>query len=206
MANIITISREFGSGGRELGKRLADELGFEYYDREIIEAIAKEINFDEDYIERVLDSGSSLSFPITFGRTFLYTDYAQQNMTALLVAQNKFIFSLAKQEKDFVIVGRSADELLRDFTPFNIFVYADMESKLRRCFSRAESGENLTEREMIKKIKQVDSNRAKQRKLLSDNDWGKKESYHLCINTSGEDIKSLTKQLAGFLKQRYKNG
>ena len=71
MAKIITISREFGSGGRELGKRLADELGFDYYDREILEQVAKESELDEAYAEKVLDGSFSLGFPVTFGRTFL---------------------------------------------------------------------------------------------------------------------------------------
>lgn len=66
---IITISREFGSGGREVGKRLADVLKFRYYDGEIIEAIAKESNMDEEYVSRMLESGSLWEFPITYGNS-----------------------------------------------------------------------------------------------------------------------------------------
>ncbi len=200
MSKIVTISREFGSGGREVGKRLADELGFEYYDREIIEQVAKESQLDEDYVENMLNGNFSVSFPVTFGRTFIYTDVLQQNMTKLLVSEQNIITSLAKTGKDMVIVGRSADILLQSYKPLNIFIYADMESKVNRCRKRAASGENLTDKELIKKIKQVDAGRSKQRKIIADSEWGQKETYHLCVNTTGLDIKSIVPPIAEFVK------
>lgn len=203
MAKIVTVSREFGSGGREVGKRLADELGFEYYDREIIEQVAKESQLDEAYVEKVLNGNFSISFPVTFGRTFIYTDVLQQNVTNLLVAEQRIIKSLAEQDKDMVIVGRSADVLLNKFKPLNIFVYADMDSKVKRCRERAPEEEQLTDKELIRKIKQVDSGRKKQRQIITDSDWGEKESYHLCLNTTGMNIKSLIPPLAEFVKSYF---
>ena len=70
---IITIGREFGSGGRELGKRLADALGYAYYDREILTAIAQKSNMDEGYVSKMMEQGLFNSIPITFGQTFHYT-------------------------------------------------------------------------------------------------------------------------------------
>ncbi len=203
MARIITVSREFGSGGRELGKRLADELGFEYYDREIIDKVAEESQMDASYVESVLNGSFSLSFPVTFGRTFFYSDSLQQNITELLVAEQKIIKALAKKKTDMVIVGRSADALLKDYKPFNIFVYADMESKMKRCRWRAPVNEQLSDKELARKIKQVDTGRSRQRKLITDIPWGKKESYHLCINTTGVNIKSLVPPLAEFIKSYF---
>ncbi len=200
MAKIITISREFGSGGRELGKRLADELGFDYYDREILEQVAKESELDEAYAEKILDGSFSLGFPVTFGRTFLYTDILQQDATKLLVAEEKIIRSLAKKGRDMVIVGRGADVILRDYKPLNIFVCADIDSKITRCRWRAPKNEALTDKELARKIKQVDTGRARQRRLLTDKEWGKKENYHLCINTTGTNIKSLVPCVAAFAK------
>lgn len=200
MARIITISREFGSGGRELGKRLADELGFEYYDREIIEKVAEESNMDASYVENVLNGNFSLNFPVTFGRTFFYTDALQQNVTNLLVTEHKIIKALAEKNVDMVIVGRSADILLKNYKPLNIFVYADMESKIKRCRWRAPKNEQLTDKELARKIKQVDAGRSRQRKIITDSDWGKKESYHLCINTTDVNIKNLIPYLAEFVK------
>lgn len=200
MARIITVSREFGSGGRELGKRLADELGFEYYDREIIDKVAEESNMDAGYVETVLNGNFSMGVPITFGRTFFYTDALQQNITGLLVAEQKIIKALAEKNTDMVIVGRSADALLKEYKPFNIFVYADMESKMKRCRWRAPVNEQLTDRELARKIKQVDAGRKKQRKIITDSPWGKKESYHLCINTTGVKIKSIVPSVAEFIR------
>ena len=79
MPNIITLSREFGSGGRELGKRLADELGFAYYDREIITEIAKRTSLSEKYIQNVAEHKPVIPFPIHTGRTFwaVIPDYGQ---------------------------------------------------------------------------------------------------------------------------------
>lgn len=203
MAKIITISREFGSGGREVGKRLADELGFEYYDREILEQVAKESQLDETYVDNMLNGKFSVSLPVTFGRTFIYTDVVQQNMTNLLVAEQKIIKSLAESGKDMVIVGRSADALLKEYKPLNIFVYASMDAKIKRCRWRAPKNEELTDKELAKKIKKVDAGRKKQRKLITDSEWGAPENYHLCLNTTDANIKDLIIPLAAFAKRYF---
>lgn len=197
---IITISREFGSGGREVGKRLADALGFQYYDREIITAVAQKSSFDEEYVEKTLERGIPRTFSISFGRTFSFPDVAQQNYTKLLVAQQQFIEDIAKKGEDFVIVGRAADVILKDYNPLNLFVYAEMDSKIKRCKGRAEKGEKMSEREYARKIKQVDLGRAVNRQLLADGGWGDKESYHLCINTTDADIKKLIDPIAAFAR------
>ena len=81
--SIITISREFGSGGRELGKRLADELGYTYYDREIESEIAKRMNLDENYVATILEKRPPVNFPIHYGNTFLYLSTYHQQQTTL---------------------------------------------------------------------------------------------------------------------------
>ena len=197
---IITISREFGSGGREVGKRLADALGFQYYDREIITAVAQKSSFDEEYVEKTLERGIPRTFSISFGRTFSFPDVAQQNYTKLLVAQQQFIEDIAKKGEDFVILGRAADVILKDYNPLNLFVYAEMDSKIKRCKGRAEKGEKMSEREYARKIKQVDLGRAVNRQLLADGGWGDKESYHLCINTTDAEIKKLIDPIAAFAR------
>lgn len=203
MSRIITISREFGSGGREVGKRLADELGFEYYDREIIEQVAKESQLDEAYVENMLSGKFSISLPVTFGRTFMYNDVVQQNLTNLIVAEQKVIRALAESGKNMIIVGRSADVLLKDYKPLNIFVYASMEAKIKRCRWRAPRNEQYSDKELAKRIKQVDAGRKKQRKLLTDSEWGAMESYHLCLNTTDVNIKNLITPLAAFAKSYF---
>lgn len=196
---VITISREFGSGGRELGKRMADILGFAYYDKEIITAIAKENHLSEHYISGALEKGLSGRFPITIGRTFSYPAYIQQNNTKLLVTRQKVIKELAAQG-NCIVMGQSADIILKEYQPLNLFVYGEMMSKITRCKLRAPKDEHLTEKELIKKIKQVDTGRKNQRELFSDIKWGQKEGYHLCINTTGLQIKTLAPHIADYAK------
>ena len=189
---IITISREFGSGGRELGKRLADALGFSYYDKEIISAIAKESNFDEQYVEETLLRGLTPNYTLTFGHTFAFgPDPIMQNELKILNLQQEIIKELAKKG-DCVMVGRTSGSVLEeDYDPLKIFVYADLASKLDRCRSRADAGEHLTDRELEKKIRQIDEGRARHQRLFTDKKWGARENYHLCINTTGLEIKSI---------------
>lgn len=197
--SIITISREFGSGGRELGKRMADILQVAYYDKEIIAAIAKESRLNENYVETIMGNGIFRGYPITIGRTFANPGYLQRNVTNIFVVQQKIIKALAERE-DCIVMGQSADVILREHTPFNLFVYAQMSAKIERCRQRAREGENLTDRELMKKIRQVDAARTKNREMLSNLKWGQKEAYHLCVDTTGIEIKTLAPHMADYAK------
>lgn len=201
--NIITISREFGSGGRELGKRIADILGYSYYDREIITAIAQQHNFDESYVEKMLENSIPVNTPLTFGNTFTFTNPTGQQAIDLLATQSRLLKEFASKE-NCVIVGRSANILLEDFSPLNIFVYADTDSKIKRCRQRAPVDERLTDNELKRKFRQIDSGRAKHHRFLSDTKWGSKEGYHLCVNTSGLEIKSIAPVVAAFAENYFK--
>ena len=196
---IITISREFGSGGRELGKRLAAALGIPCYDNEIIEMIAKENGFDERYVANVSEKSIESAYPLTIGHRFTMAPMQLMDQSIrVATAQRKIIENFAEQG-DCVIVGRCADVILEDMKPLNLFVYADMDSKLQRCMERAPENENLSENELERKIKQIDKQRAQHRQMYSDTKWGNKEGYHLCINTSGKEIKKLIPALAEFV-------
>lgn len=188
---IITISREFGSGGRELGKRLADALGFAYYDREIVSSIAEKCNLDEGYVENVLRKGLTINVPVTFGHTFyFYSDPTSENELKVLNTQQQIIKELAMRG-DCVMVGRSSGIILEKYNPLRLFVYADMEWKVKRCRERASAEEHLTDRELEKKIRQIDAGRARHQKLLTDRKWGAPEGYDLCINTTNLEIKKI---------------
>lgn len=194
--NIITISREFGSGGRELGKRLADLLGYDYYDKEIITAISENKGMDGDYIAKILDNHGWSNFPITFHSAFAANIPNLQ--VELLLEQRKVITEIAALGKDFIIVGRSADVILSDYKPFNIFVCADMDSKVRRCIERAENGEDVTEKELVRKIKRIDKNRMNAREMIGGA-WIENTNYNLTVNTSDWVIK----ELAAAIKDYY---
>ena len=195
---IITISREFGSGGRELGKRLADSLGFDYYDSEIISAVAKNSGLNARYVETQLDHHGWQKFPVTFRGTLNSSAYMQASKVQLLLEQKKVIEEIAALGKDCVIVGRNADVLLHAYNPFKIFVCAETEAKLRRCQERASEGENLTEKEMLRKMKEIDKLRSQTREILSGSEWGNPASYHLTVNTSDWVIKGLVPAVADF--------
>ena len=196
--NIITISREFGSGGRELGRRLADELGYDYYDGEIIAAIAKNSGLDAAYVENALEDHGWQAIPMTVHRTFASPMVLQTPQVGLLLEQKKVIEEIGKKGKNCIVVGRNADLLLQEYSPFNLFVCADMEAKIDRCIERAKQGENTSRKELEKKIRRVDKNRANTREILSSSAWGQRDAYHMIINTTGWDIKELAPAVAAF--------
>lgn len=200
MRRIITIGREFGSGGRELGRRLAEELNIEYYDREILTQIAKHTSLAEEYIQNVVERQPHSLLPITIGRSFAYVeDYAFKQAQAVYQAQSKIICELA-EKSDCVIIGRCADYILRDQKPLRIFVYADLESRIARCMDRRGEGENQTEKEMKKQIQAMDKNRARYYEFYTGTKWGDKINYDLCINTTGTVIKDIVPAIAKMLK------
>lgn len=196
---IITISREFGSGGRELGKRLADELGFDYYDKEIITAIAQRQGLNENYVENALENHAWQTVPLAFRHSFTGASLLQSTQTALLLEQKRVIESIAKTGRDCIIVGRNADVILQKEHPFNIFVCADIETKIRRCTERAPEGERLSRKEIEQHIRRIDKNRAKTREIITDSKWGERSMYHLIINTTGWNIKELAPAIGEFI-------
>lgn len=159
---IITISREFGSGGRELGKRLADYLGVPCYDHEIIDMVAEKLNMDKNYVNHISEKDVRVFYPSTIGHRF-FEPMQGQNVNVIL-EQHKIIRQLA------------------------------------RCQVRASEAEQFSEKEMIRRMKQIDKERAAYRELFAETEWGKKESYHLCINTSGKEIKTLVPAIGEYVK------
>ena len=200
---IITISREFGSGGRELGKRLADLTGYDYYDSEIISAVAKNSGMDEHYVENALANRGWQNHPITFRGTLGSSAYIQSSKISLLLEQKKVIEQIAALGKDCIIVGRNADVILQEYAPFNIFVCADTAAKVKRCVERAPEGENLTEKELVKKMKQIDKTRAQTREIIGGSAWGQRDAYHLTVNTTGWEIKELVPAVADFAQRWF---
>lgn len=197
MSSIITISREFGSGGRELGKRLAEELKVPCYDHEIIEMVAEHQGFAMEYVSQVSEKEIQAFYPATIGTRFSLPHTAPNQSMQVVLAEREVIRRLAAQGS-CVIVGRCADILLKEMIPFNLFVYADRASKLERCSKRATAKENFSAREIQKKMKKIDKERAAYRALFTEDRWGNKESYHLCINTSGKEIKRLIPGIAAY--------
>ena len=197
MNKIITIGREFGSGGRELGKRLSDLLGIAYYDKEIMEEISKRTQLAEDYIHRIVEQKAGVFFPITTGHTFHATgsDYMLKQYTTVYTEQANVLHEMA-EKSDCIIVGRCADYILKDLKPMRLFVYADMSSKMNRCREKADEHEHLSDHELAKMIKKIDKNRAKYYHYYTGRKWGRHDNYDFCVNTTRVPIKELSEALA----------
>ena len=202
MNRIITIGRQFGSGGRELGKRLAQELGVPYYDREIMEEIAKRTSLAEGYVQQIMDQRPGYYYPITIGKTLhsgIANDYMLRQLAAVYAEQANTIREMAERS-DCVIVGRCADRILKDMKPIRIFVYADMSFRLNRCSRKATEEENLTMKQLERKIRTVDRARAKYYRYYTGQIWGDRANYDVCVNTTNTDIKAAAHALAMMIK------
>ncbi len=195
---IVTISRQFASGGREIGKRLADELGLKYYDKELIARIANTTKLDEEYVTKVLENGGFANFAFSFAHSIPLVSPTPNTVTEVLIAQQKVIKAIAKKG-NCVIVGRCADVITHEYNPVKIFVYADEKSKLERCRARAQEGETLTDKQLLKSFKEIDKGRAKLYDLLASYPWGAREGYDLMVNTSRTEITKIIKPLSDLI-------
>lgn len=201
MGRIITIGREFGSGGKELGRLLAKKLNIAYYDNEIVTAIAKKTDLAEDYVKQIVEKKPSLFFPVTVGQTLYAAPYeVLQNNSAVQIEQANIIKEMAAKS-DCVIVGRCADYILRDLKPFRIFVYADLEARMARCKERGFKEEGLTEKKIKKLVTRVDKHRASYYNFYTGQKWGNRLNYDICINTTGVDMEKIATFLAKMLTE-----
>ena len=201
---IITIGREFGSGGRELGKRLAEALGIAYYDKEIVSEVAKKTDLAYEYVQNIIEKRPIVYYPISIGHSFEdYTSYIAGQHSSVQAEQERVIKELA-EKADCVIVGRCADYILRDLKPYKIFVYANMDVKVKRCVDKGEVDTSLNDRKIRKTIKLIDKQRAEYYEFFTGSKWGDKANYDLMINTSNQSIKEIALGLAEIIKQNDK--
>ena len=198
---IITVSRQFGSGGRELGKRLADRLGWDYYDREIIQALAAEQGLHPEYVHKVLNTHGWHDFQLTYRNSFHQTMPGIARRTELLVAQREILLEIADAGNDCIIVGRDADVILQDWHPLRLHVVADLDSRLARCLKYEEKQapeDRLTEKDILRNIRRIDRNRRQTREVLTGWEAGDGSTFDLTVNASGWNMKKLTEAVAEF--------
>lgn len=200
MNRIITIGREFESGGRELGLRLSQKLGIAYYDQEIITEISKRTELSEQYIRKMSEKKPVFSFPLHIGRSFHYMQNSPWDLNLSIFREQSSIIREMAQKSDCVIVGRCADDILQEMNPLRVFVYADMEAKLTRCRQRSASDEQMTDREILSNIRRIDKSRSEYYGLYTGKVWGDKRSYDLCINTAQISMERACALLAEFFQ------
>lgn len=179
MKKIITISREFGSGGRSIGKAVAKELGYAYYDKELIEKIAEESGLAKEYIEK---NGESSPGRNIFSYAFVGRDSSGSSVGDYLWKVQCNIIEELADKGNCVIVGRCADYILRKRKDcLNVFIHSDMEFKKERVVSLY--GETDVEPE--KRLRAKDKARAMNYKYYTDRVWGMAQNYHISLD-SGE--------------------
>ena len=181
---IITISRQFGSGGREIGQKLAKELNVPFYDKELLELAAKESGIDKDLFETEGEStsrgfhllaamGYTLGSPITSINEMSLND-------RMYLVQSEVIESIALRGSA-VIVGRCADYVLKDMLEcINVFIHANIKSRIER----AETSYEVDGDDTLRDIERIDKRRANYYNYYTDRKWGKVENYHLSIDSS----------------------
>lgn len=188
--NIITISREFGSGGRYIGRELAEKLGVKFYDRDLIAKVAEETGFAAKFIEKhgeYASGGSIFSYGLA-GRSMDGLSTSDH----IFIAQKKIIRSIA-DEGACVIVGRCADYILKDRSDvLNVFIYGNKPEKTARITKMYDK----TEKEALAMMKEMDKKRAINYQYYTDQKWGDKRNYDLCCNSSVFGYDRCVKMLA----------
>lgn len=176
---IITIGREFGSGGRTIGREVAKKLGIPCYDQELIVKMAEESGFTREYVEKESENASLGSWAASaLGMDGTYT--APTNQDRLWAVQSRIIREIAEKES-CVIVGRCADVILEDKADLlRVFIHADFEARAKRIVEKYGETEVPTE----KRLRDKDKRRALYYQFYTDRKWGDIENYDIILNSS----------------------
>ena len=175
---IITISREFGSGGRFIGEEVAKKLGVAYYDKDIIGKIAEQSGLSPEYIQENAELSPKKGL---FAYAFSGRDITGKSVGDMVCeAQRKIIMEIAEKES-CVIIGRNADFILKDRNDvLNVFIHGDMPEKTQRIIDLY----NVEEKEAVKMMADTDKRRMTNYNFYTEQKWGKASNYTLCLNSS----------------------
>ncbi len=189
---VITISREYGSGGRYVGRLVAEKLGLKLYDKEFIQRLSEKTGLSSEYIEKEEQKRTALDN--------LDTPYAGvSNTDSLFIEESNLIKELAQKES-CVIVGRCADFILKDTkNVFNVFIYSSMENKIKR----ATEFYGLSNKEAEKEIKRINKLRSKHYKYYTGNNWGEASNYDLCINSDTFGVEKTADLISDIILKEY---
>lgn len=202
---IITIGRQFGSGGRTIGKMLAEKLGIAYYDKELINLASKESGICGEFFEKADEKTSgSLLKALAMGFSmnnaiFQSNDYLSNE--SLFQIQSDVIRKVAA-EQSCILVGRCADYILReDPDCISVFISASPEDRIKRAMGY----NNISEKEAEETIHKADKSRASYYNYYTDKNWGAAESYDLCINSSLYGLERTTDFIQAFVELSQHN-
>lgn len=189
---VITISREYGSGGRYIGKLVADKLGIHFYDKELIHKVAKETGLAEEYIE---SNEQKRALADNFNNGY----YAGMNNADELYVQEANVIKKMAQKESCVIIGRCADFILKDKKYVTkVLIYSDMEGKIKRAITYYGMNKEKAEKE----IKRIDKLRANHYKHYTDQEWNDHSNYDLCINSDALGVEKSAELICDFVKEK----
>lgn len=202
---VITVGRQFGSGGRELARHLADAFGIRYYDKELLLEAARHAGVDAGFFERSDEkfpafTGGGISFNMGISSMPWYTPSSISD-ESIYRDMSDVIRNLADRES-CVIVGRSADYVLRDHgvAVVNLFVHAPMEECVKRILRR---GDKLKEQQARSLAEKTNKLRANYYNFYTDKRWGMASSYDLCVDSSLMPMEGLVDVIARYMERRF---
>ena len=195
---IITISREFGSGGRFIGEEVAKKLGIKYYDKDIIAQIAEQSGFSPEYIQEKAELSPKKGL---FAYAFAGRDITGKTVEDMVYeAQRKVILEIAEKES-CVIIGRNADFILKDREDvLNVFIHGNMPEKVQRICKLYK----VTDADAVKMINDTDKRRRTNYNFYTEQKWGMAANYTLALNSSELGYEMCQKMIIDCVK--YKDG
>ncbi len=198
---VITIGRGYGSGGRTIGKMLADKLGINYYDKEIMRLASKESGINQQFFamadEKLKQTNIfKVSQNVYRGETF--SDVDQISNTEIFNYQARVLRELATRES-FVIMGRCADFVLKDYKNVTkVFVHASID----KCVKNVSSMSSMTEEELKKFIMQTDYQRSQYYRFHTGREWSDARNYDICLNTDGMTLDNCVETINNYRKMK----
>ena len=201
MKTIITIGRQFGSAGREIGEKLAEKLGVKCYDKELLSRAAKESGFCEEMIQNH-DERPTNSFLYNLVMDTYSFGYNASSFVDMPISHKVFLaqFDTIKKIADeggCVIVGRCADYALSEYkNSLHLFIYGDEECKVKRIMEKYQLSESKAKEMIVKKDKQHQS----YYNYYSSKKWGRADSYDLCINSSVLGVDGTVKLILQYIE------
>lgn len=210
MGHVVTIGRQFGSGGHEVGRRLAMRLGIPFYDKELITLTAENSRFAESYLAKMdeqkpslLNMGSAGLVPsagIAMSREVVMNQFYNLSPNDQVFFEKSRIIQALAKKGSCVIVGRCADYVLRDYDTVNFFIQANLEDRVSRKLALEEHVEH-DRASMEKLIKSTDKNRSKYYEYYTHKKWGNASNYDLCVNTSSVGVDGAVEVLLKFIEE-----
>ncbi len=190
---IISVGREYGSAGHEIAERIAKELGFKFYDRNMLDEIAQEKNIEVKYLEKYEEKPRNLILSRSV------KGYSNSIEEVIADMQFEYLRKKADSGESFVVVGRCAEEVLKDKEGLiSIFILGDREVKLNRIKEKF----HIEETEALLKMRRHDKNRKRYHNRHSDGKWGDSRSYDLCVNSSKMGVDKTVDILVTYIRER----